>query len=632
MKSKIFLLVFVFFLIFSPKVSKAQVDFIIDVVVDYDISEKGITTVTHTVSIENAITNLYATSYSLGLSAIKPINPRAYKNSRALELSEKIVGENISLEVAFEDTVVGIGNSQTFSIVFEEESFATKTGEVWEVSIPRLANKESFRTYKVNLLVPVTFGEKAFISPEPKSKGARAEKTIFSFEKEGVATSGISAGFGEFQIFTFSLSYHLENPLSRKAKTEIAIPPDSSFQKVYYQSIDPAPIQVHIDSDGNWLAEYELDARERIDISAVGTVQIFSEPREFPKPTISTLEKNKLESEFWQTYNTEISDLANILGTPSKIYDYVSQNLSYNYERVRPNVERLGALEALKNPKNAICMEYTDLFIALARAGGIPAREVNGFAYSENPDLQPLSLVADVLHAWPEYWDEERQAWIPVDPTWGSTTGGVDFFNKLDLRHFAFVFHGSSPRQPYPPGSYKLGPNPQKDVFVNFGQLPERKLSKPQIVAETKTNIPFNGMEMVVKIVNNGPLALYDLEPKIYYDENLAYSNSIKLLPPYASFETTAIVPFSFMGRKTPESVEILVADEKITIPSFKAQVIIYNLVALFVAILAVSTVIFIKIRKKNAKLLPFLAKNKNSLLRNARAENKKGNTFKEGN
>ena len=94
-------------------------------------------------------------------------------------------------------------------------------------------------------------------------------------------------------------------------------------------------------------------------------------------------------------------------------------------------------------------MEFTDLFITIARSAGIPAREVNGFAYTENPDIQPLSLVNDVLHAWPEYYDSEKGVWIPVDPTWGSTTGGVDYFSKLDLRHFTFVVHGKDSTKPY---------------------------------------------------------------------------------------------------------------------------------------------------------------------------------------
>jgi len=85
----------------------------------------------------------------------------------------------------------------------------------------------------------------------------------------------VTAGFGQFQVFSFNLSYHLENPLSLNSQTEIALPPDTAFQKVYFSKIEPKPNDVKIDQDGNWLAVYKLTPRQRIDINAVGSVQVF---------------------------------------------------------------------------------------------------------------------------------------------------------------------------------------------------------------------------------------------------------------------------------------------------------------------------------------------------------------------
>jgi len=121
-------------------------------------------------------------------------------------------------------------------------------------------------------------------------------------------------------------------------------------------------------------------------------------------------------------------------------------------------------------------MEFTDMFIAIARAAGIPTREVQGYAYTQNERLRPLSLTlesGDILHAWPEYWDNER-GWIQVDPTWGSTSGGLDFFNKLDFNHITFVQRGLSPISPYPAGSFKSNGNQnKKDIDINFAvELP----------------------------------------------------------------------------------------------------------------------------------------------------------------
>jgi len=56
------------------------------------------------------------------------------------------------------------------------------------------------------------------------------------------------------------------------------------------------------------------------------------------------------------------------------------------------------------------CTEHTLLFVSLARAAGLPAREVGGVAYTS---LDP-SLFG--WHAWAEVHDGRQ--WVTIDPTW----------------------------------------------------------------------------------------------------------------------------------------------------------------------------------------------------------------------
>ena len=585
-------------LLVAPSHIYAQEEFIIDVNVNYSVQNTGITKVVHTITLENAQSNLYAQSYLLSLENINPINPASFEGDTQLPLTKTEKDDAVALQVEFADAVVGKGKKRTFTISFDESSFASRTGEVWEISIPRLSESNDFRSYNVNLIVPSSFGTEAYISPDPQNINSGENTIAYNFNKDSIQKTGISAGFGKFQVFSFSLSYHLENPLNKSASTEIAIPPDTAFQKIYYDSIIPEPEDVYLDKDGNWLAVYILEPRERVDVIAMGTVQIYATPRIVQTFTTEDLQENLKESEYWQTEDPQILNLANNLRPPKAIYDFVSTNLSYSYDRVKPNVSRYGASKALNYPNDAICMEYTDLFIALARAAGIPAREINGFAYTENPEIQPLSLVADVLHSWAEYWDADKQVWIPIDPTWGSTTGGVDFFNKLDLRHFTFVIHGSDAVTPYPPGSYKLGPSPQKDVFVNFGQLPKEKTSTPIMNAEVKNSLPFMHTQITVLVNNPGPTALYDLEPAIYFDDVLAEKTIIPVLLPYATYEFKSQIPFSFLGTKTPEKVIAIAGVTEVQIPSNKTQVIIYNLLGIFLIFSMVLAVVVIKVKK----------------------------------
>ena len=76
----------------------------------------------------------------------------------------------------------------------------------------------------------------------------------------------------------------------------------------------------------------------------------------------------------------------------------------------RPTVSLPSALEVLRT-KVGDCNEHTVLFVAMARALGIPARINVGVAYVHG---------AFYYHAWPEVYIDEgkgRGLWLPVDPT-----------------------------------------------------------------------------------------------------------------------------------------------------------------------------------------------------------------------
>jgi len=592
------LLLCILYFVLCTNSLRADNTFAVDANVTYQVNSSGSTLVTHDISLTNLNSNLYATTYTLSLENISADNIKAADDKGNPIPSEISTNGNIlNIKLVFSDAVVGKGSARHFTVSYQNSSFAVKTGEVWEISIPKIADSSSFENYHVNLIVPSSLGQEAYISPRPTTSANSNGFQTYTFSKDIMSTTGVTAGFGQFQVFSFNLSYHLENPLALNSKTEIALPPDTAYQKIYFSKLDPRPSDVQIDEDGNWLAVYDLSPRQRLDINATGSVQIFASNRIFPKPSDAVLNDNLSPTKYWQSNDPEIKNLAQSLKTPQAIYDYVSTNLKYNFARVQPNVQRMGAVAAVQNPTQAICMEFTDLFIALARAANIPAREVNGYAYTENTQLQPLSLVADVLHAWPEYYDSEKGAWIPIDPTWGSTSG-VDYFNKLDLRHFAFVLHGKSDTTPYPPGSYKLGVNPQKDVYVSFGSLPTVRNSIPQISISITRNIPFLSTLYSISIYNPGPASINVFYPTIYFDDIIHDRDFVEILPPFATHKIEVSVPFSLLGKDTPNNIKVIANESLAQISTNKTQVVINSLVTIFAFFVILIIIILIKLNR----------------------------------
>ncbi len=601
------LLTFIFYLF--PPTTRADEAFAVDANVTYKVEDNGKTIVTHDITLENLFSTLYATTYTLSLENIGAQNiSSANDTGEIVQVETTQDGSRLNLKLLFKDNVVGRGSKRHFKISYENSGFATKTGEVWEISIPRLSEDSSYRNYQVTLLVPNSFGQEAYISPQPLLSNNIEGFKSYTFSKENINTTGVTAGFGEFQVFSFSLAYHLENPLAINSQTEIALPPDTAFQKVYFSKLEPKPSEVKIDGDGNWLAIYKLTPRQRIDVDVVGSVQIFASYRHFPRPSQEIIDRNLKATTYWQSDSEKIKLLAASLKTPQAIYDFVSTNLKYDTFRVKPNIQRIGAIAALENPTQAICMEFTDLFIAIARAAGIPAREINGYAYTENKELQPLSLVNDVLHAWPEYYDKDKGTWIPIDPTWGSTSG-VDFFNKLDLRHFTFVIHGIHDKEPYPPGSYKLGSNPQKDVYVSFGQLPEERNSTPEIKVSIIRNIPFMDTIYDIKVENPGPASLDNLYPTVYFDGKEHMREFVQLLPPFAIHHFQVKVPFSILGKNTPDSIKITADRAEADLSTNKVQVVTNSLLVLSALLIIVVIIVLVKLKKlKLTKIMGIIA------------------------
>ncbi len=435
----------------------------------YQVGLDGVTQVVLDISLENKISNVYADRFSLSVGFTDIRNVRV-KDAVGLIEPEIVVTDNQTIiRFMFVDKVVGKGKVNRFSVSYETQDIAIKNGSIWEVNIPQLEADKEISSQKVTLIVPSVFGEPAFITPKPdtatNNPPAANTSNSYGFEALTLGNRAISAVFGTEQYMRFNLIYHLENNSPVKQGAEIAIPPDTNYQKMVYESIRPEPENVLIDKDGNWLAQYTLLPGQKLDVSTTGVVKISF------NPDGSILNQDMWEtylsgSGYWQVDNAQVQALADKLGSAKSVYDYVTDYLSYDYNKVLTGGGRVGALAALNAPETAICTEFTDLFVTLARAAGIPARELEGYAFTSNDKLRPLSLTQDILHAWPEYYDLQTKRWIQIDPTWGDTTGGVDYFNKLDLNHFVFVIHGSDPVNPLPAGAYKTEVTSNKDVKV----------------------------------------------------------------------------------------------------------------------------------------------------------------------
>lgn len=342
-----------------------------------------------------------------------------------------------------------------FSVSYDTAELMDAKGSSRTLYVPSLAQIGMDENYTVSVSVPQDFGKLFSTGVTPELNGADGNLVRYTFPKSADLKRSVSLIFGETTIYEADFAFPLDNTSGRTKRFTVTLPPDTSSQKIFIKSLSPEPIGTRLDSDGNVLADYDVPAHTKIvvntniaaqvkyleyDLSSSGTIQDIS--AEISK-------KYTGQTQYWQSTSPQLQVKAaqavagtdKVIDKVRNLYKLTVDTLSYNNEKIKYNI-RQGSNKALANPDNAVCLEYSDLLIALLRSQNIPARMPVGYAYAGN--LKQSKAVSDSLHSWVEVY-VPGVGWMNLDPTWGEK---FDNFGKSDLDHFAFAMWGSDDASP----------------------------------------------------------------------------------------------------------------------------------------------------------------------------------------
>lgn len=460
--------------------------------------------------ITQARPDLYVSTFKLALPAHFDIEDiQADSRSGPVNFQKEKVGETYELSFFFTQPSVGTNSVNDLTIRYTQRNVIRKTGTIVEGLLPILY-KEGEAPITFRLIRPASMKESLSVAkPRPSAID------LNTLTWNGLTSKTIYVAFGESQHYALDLKYRLKNPGITPVLMDIALPPDTLYQQSTFQSLEPKPKKMYLDEDGNYLAQYELGPLADTSIRYRGQVILFAKPRsEMLGYVRGAIEKQKSyllsAKPAWQlgayAGNSSISSLK----TVKDIFDFTTNHLTYSLSRISEDgMNRLGAQKALSSPQEAVCTEYADVFVAIAREKGIYARELEGYAYAFDPQLQPLSLRTDVLHAWPEFYDTARQAWLPVDPTWQDTSG-IDYFSAMDFSHIVFAIHGKDDTYPLPAGSYKY--EDSIDVQVTPTTKVEGEKKAVEVASDLSTVLSQGKRKKaMITIKNTGNTFLHDL-------------------------------------------------------------------------------------------------------------------------
>lgn len=437
-------------------------------------------------------------------------------------------------------------------VTYNQKNSVVQQGTAYELILPSYGTTDQPSN--------VTLNTSGFIDKKltiAKPRPDKNEKVSYSWLN--VSEPAIFLAFGEYQTYKVNLKYHLTNDRFVAVRQDIAFPPETALQEVFVEKINPAPDEFLTDNDGNYIGRYVLDAQEKINISFDGFVKVYALEQENMIPYIRNQIKTQKsyllkEQKYWEVTNPELIKSTESLKSALQIYDFTRDSLSYSFERLNETKERYGADGAFRLPDKAVCMEYTDMFVGISRLNGIAAREIQGYGYSDDERLRPISTASDILHAWPEYYDTASELWVPLDPTWEDTSG-IDYKGGFDMNHIVLTIHGADSVYPLPAGMYKSGKT--KDVDIHVTSLTPNKKEEIIVMGEFDEYV-YKGSRGagVLKVKNTGNVFIKNV-PILLQSDTLSVSSNIKTIYLLSPGQTVEIPVTYSVKNKTAKNAEI---------------------------------------------------------------------------
>lgn len=445
------LIIVIAIFIFIPRPTRAAEKFRFDENSTWQLKADAQISVVSDLKVTNQTDSYYATAFSFWLPADSITDVVAvYSDGTPVEVKQsddqKVVNglsyNFKKIDLTFPEQIVGNGASFSVRLVYVMTGALKQKGQTFELVLPNFS-QESDVNKSITIKAPKNFGQAHFMTDDPAENHADASYNYYTFSNDSLSVRQQMIDFGEIMSRKLEFNYPLENRDLLPSLFKLYLPMNSEHQSVLVNSVEPAPYYQGRTGSSNFLYFFlmpgqKINVKADIEILTAGERTVADQSgliKDIPQDLLNFTQPAK----YWQTLDPTIRAKAGELIKPTdtvyanakRVYDFVVSTLSYDKAKINDDV-RVGAAGVLKRPDYAVCQEYADLFVALLRAGGIPAREYYGLTDSD--ELQASET--NILHAWADVYIP-KYGWLIADPTWGEA--GIQF-GKMAFDHLAIDF------------------------------------------------------------------------------------------------------------------------------------------------------------------------------------------------
>ena len=391
-------------------------------------------------------------------------------------------------------------------------------------------------------------------------------------------TNTVKMILGQGVIYRYTIDRNLVNTGDEMILSEISLPLNNSRQHLLVDEIEPMPEKAYKDIDGNYILQYSVAPQSNMDVTING--YILMKKSKYPFQSSYSIEKNSIWkitdislirniNRYVQEYGLEISDTfsdVNELDNEKKeilyksIYQYVVENLKPNTLTLGSltGSERLTGQEVLLKQTNSTSEAYADAIISIYRQYSIPSRLVIGYV-SDISNYHPDGM----YHYWAEYFDYQKNDWIPVDP-FLEDYSSTSLWQRDMHDHISLIYRYSNPNTPklsyFTENDFKIEKvNDTPEVIHDFDLdfiFEPFKISNPYFKGSIGiTNIGNTVLDLFTISKSNPDLTQY-----IDYIEN----NSQNILLPNQSHQIKFNIPSKEIGEEIFAVVNALSGTQKI--------------------------------------------------------------------
>lgn len=364
---------------------------------------------------------------------------------------------------------IGIKQSKEFKITYNNYGLIKKTGALTDIFIPgfwkdfKFENENTLFNYRTKIKLAKNLGDVGFVVPVPLEITDVGDYIEYTIGQETLIGANIWLQIGNNQYYQFEIKQNVKasDDINKGYFNEyrLVIPRDifeaEIKQEVYFSKLDPTPKEILTDDEGNLIAVFAIPSHQETTVIVEGYAAVKRLDKKIARENSGELSdipssqytKYLNPAEFWEVKDAAIMARAKeLLAEKSNVYDVIETNYSHIVETIDYSEvkrfginERQGALKTLQGGA-AVCMEYSDLFLTLSRAQGIPARAAFGYGYDARLEQQGQDA-----HQWVQVFIPEQNEWISVDVTWGES--GPTLIGG-DLNHFYTHLAAVDPNTP----------------------------------------------------------------------------------------------------------------------------------------------------------------------------------------